>query len=125
LSALDALHVTAAMMLAADELVTSEGLRQPIFRVTELRVVSIRAWRKRQDHEPDRIVPVRHECQSDTRLRAYLLTDRLTNQGVSRSSCESRFSAPVGTIFAMSCGEWLPAVLHHPRWRQTESENPF
>jgi hypothetical protein len=41
LSALDALHVTAATMLAADELVTSEGLRQPIFRVIELRVVSI------------------------------------------------------------------------------------
>lgn len=40
LSALDALHVAAAMMLGADELVTTEGLRKPIHRVTGVRVIA-------------------------------------------------------------------------------------
>ncbi|MGH8573786.1 MAG: type II toxin-antitoxin system VapC family toxin [Gammaproteobacteria bacterium] len=42
LSALDALHVTAASMLGADELVTTEGLRKSIHRATSVRVVAIR-----------------------------------------------------------------------------------
>jgi predicted nucleic acid-binding protein len=41
LSALDALHVAAALMLGADELVTTEGPRKPIHRATSVRVVAI------------------------------------------------------------------------------------
>ncbi len=39
LNALDALHVAAAIHLGADELVTTEGLRKPIHRVTSVKVV--------------------------------------------------------------------------------------
>ncbi len=42
LSALDALHVAAAMLTGADELVTVERPGKPLFRVTGLKVVSIR-----------------------------------------------------------------------------------
>ena len=42
LSALDALHVAAAGMLGADELVTTEGPRKLIHRATNVRVVAIR-----------------------------------------------------------------------------------
>lgn len=41
LSALDALHVAAAIALGADELITAEGKGKPIHRVTALRVVSL------------------------------------------------------------------------------------
>ena len=41
LSALDALHVTAAAMLGAGELVTTERQGKPIHRATGVRVVSI------------------------------------------------------------------------------------
>jgi hypothetical protein len=41
LSALDGLHVAAALMLDADELVTTEGPRKPIHRVTQPRIVGI------------------------------------------------------------------------------------
>jgi len=41
LSALDALHVAAALMLSADEFVTTEGLRRPIHRAMGVRVVPI------------------------------------------------------------------------------------
>jgi hypothetical protein len=40
LSALNALHIAAALMLAADELVTTEGLRKPIHRATSARVIA-------------------------------------------------------------------------------------
>lgn len=43
LSAADALHVAAAIRAGAEELVTAEKLTKPLFRVTELRVVSIAA----------------------------------------------------------------------------------
>lgn len=41
LSALDALHVTAAIALSADEIVTTEGKDKPMHRVTEVRIVGI------------------------------------------------------------------------------------
>jgi predicted nucleic acid-binding protein len=41
LNALDALHVASAVMLAADQLVTTEGLRKPIHRATSVRVTAI------------------------------------------------------------------------------------
>lgn len=41
LSALDALHVAAAIGLKADELVTIEGSGKPIHRVTDVRIVGI------------------------------------------------------------------------------------
>ncbi len=41
LSALDALHIAAALMLAADELVTPEGLEKPIHRATAVRMIAI------------------------------------------------------------------------------------
>lgn len=41
LSALDALHVAAAIALHADELVTTEGPGKPIHRVTDVRIVGI------------------------------------------------------------------------------------
>ncbi len=41
LSAINALHVAAAEMLGADELVTTERLGKPLLRVTLLPVVSI------------------------------------------------------------------------------------
>ena len=41
LSALDALHIAAALMLAANEFVTTEGIRKPIHRTTGVRVVAI------------------------------------------------------------------------------------
>jgi predicted nucleic acid-binding protein len=40
-SALDALHVAAAMHLDADELITTEGPQKPIHRATGVKVVSI------------------------------------------------------------------------------------
>lgn len=41
LNALDALHVAAAGLLGATELVTTEGARKPIHRVTSVKVVRI------------------------------------------------------------------------------------
>lgn len=41
LGALDALHVAAAIVLGADELVTTEGITKPIHRVHEVRIISI------------------------------------------------------------------------------------
>lgn len=41
LNALDALHVAAAIMLGADEFVTTEGPRKPIHRVTGVKVVAL------------------------------------------------------------------------------------
>lgn len=41
LNALDALHVAAAVLLGAEELVTTEGPRKPIHRTTSVRVVGI------------------------------------------------------------------------------------
>ncbi len=41
LSALDALHVTAAIAVQADELVTTEGAGKPIHRVTALLVKTL------------------------------------------------------------------------------------
>jgi hypothetical protein len=41
LGALDALHVAAAVLLAADELVTTERLTSPLHRTTSVKVVSI------------------------------------------------------------------------------------
>jgi predicted nucleic acid-binding protein len=41
LSALDALHVAAAIALSADELVTTEGQDKPMHRVTEVRIVGM------------------------------------------------------------------------------------
>jgi predicted nucleic acid-binding protein len=41
LSALDALHVAAAILLDADELVTTEGLLKPIHRVAGLKIVTL------------------------------------------------------------------------------------
>jgi predicted nucleic acid-binding protein len=41
LSALDGLHVTAALSLRADELVTTEGATKPIHRAQGIRIVSI------------------------------------------------------------------------------------
>jgi predicted nucleic acid-binding protein len=43
LAALDALHVAAALAVGAEELVTSERPEKPIYRVAELRVVSVRS----------------------------------------------------------------------------------
>lgn len=43
LSAVDALHVAAAEAVKADEFVTGERTTTPLFRVTTVRVVSIRA----------------------------------------------------------------------------------
>jgi len=40
LNALDALHVAAAIILGADELVTTEGLTKPMHRVTAVRIVA-------------------------------------------------------------------------------------
>lgn len=42
LDALDALHVAAALLLGAEELITAEKPTKPIFRVTSLKVTSIR-----------------------------------------------------------------------------------
>jgi predicted nucleic acid-binding protein len=42
LSAIDAIHVAAAQTMAADELVTAERTTSPLFRVQEVRIVSIR-----------------------------------------------------------------------------------
>lgn len=41
LSALDALHVASAVLLDADELITTESLGKPIHRVTSVRVVRL------------------------------------------------------------------------------------
>jgi predicted nucleic acid-binding protein len=41
LSALDALHVAAALSVGADEILTTERLEKPIHRVTEIRVRSL------------------------------------------------------------------------------------
>jgi predicted nucleic acid-binding protein len=41
LNALDALHVAAAVVLGADELVTTEAPRKPIYRVESVRVVGL------------------------------------------------------------------------------------
>ncbi len=41
LNALDSLHVASAIMLNADELVTTEGQRKPIHRVERVRVASL------------------------------------------------------------------------------------
>ncbi len=41
LNALDALHVAAATLLGAEELVTTEGSRKPIHRVTSVKVVTL------------------------------------------------------------------------------------
>ena len=41
LSALDALHVAAALSVGADELLTTEKLQKPIHRITEIRVTSL------------------------------------------------------------------------------------
>jgi len=41
LSALDALHVAAALAVGADELLTTERTQKPIHRVTEIRVRSL------------------------------------------------------------------------------------
>ena len=41
LNALDALHVAAAVLLGAEELLTTEEPRKPIHRVTELKVIAI------------------------------------------------------------------------------------
>lgn len=41
LSALDALHVAAAILLEAEEFVTTEGSNKPLHRVTGMKVVSI------------------------------------------------------------------------------------
>lgn len=43
LSAMDALHVAAAIAIGADELVTTEKLEKPIHRVTEVKVVSLQS----------------------------------------------------------------------------------
>ena len=42
LDALDALHVAAALLLGAEELVTAEKMTKPICRVTSLKVATIR-----------------------------------------------------------------------------------
>lgn len=41
LNALDALHVAAAIVLGTDELITTEGPRKPIHRVTSVKVVAL------------------------------------------------------------------------------------
>lgn len=41
LSALDALHVAAALSVGAEELLTTEKLQKPIHRVTEIRVTTL------------------------------------------------------------------------------------
>lgn len=41
LNGMDALHVAAALLLGADELVTTEGPRKPIHRVAGVRVVGL------------------------------------------------------------------------------------
>lgn len=41
LSALDALHVAAAILLGAEEFVTTEGSNKPLHRVTRITVISI------------------------------------------------------------------------------------
>ncbi len=41
LSALDALHVTAALGVGADEFVTTEGVTKPIHRAQGIRIVSV------------------------------------------------------------------------------------
>jgi predicted nucleic acid-binding protein len=47
LSAVDAIHVSAALLIAADEIVTSERPTKPFFRVQEIPVVSLRGGAKR------------------------------------------------------------------------------
>jgi len=42
LSAVDALHVAAAVIAGADILITTEKPEKPIFRVTSIRIVSVR-----------------------------------------------------------------------------------
>ena len=44
LAAVDALHLAAAVRLGADEFITSELPGKPLFRVTELKVVSLHAF---------------------------------------------------------------------------------
>lgn len=41
LGALDALHVASAISVSADELITTEKLTKPIYRVREVKVISI------------------------------------------------------------------------------------
>lgn len=41
LAAMDALHIAAALSIAADEFVTTEKLTKPMHRITEIQVVSI------------------------------------------------------------------------------------
>jgi len=41
LAAMDALHVAAALLLKADDLVTTEKLTKPMYRVTEIQIISI------------------------------------------------------------------------------------
>ena len=43
LSAMDALHVAAALLLGADEFITTEKPGKPIYRVNGLRVIHLRA----------------------------------------------------------------------------------
>ena len=43
LAAVDALHLAAAVRLGADEFITSELPGKPLFRVTELKVISLHA----------------------------------------------------------------------------------
>lgn len=41
LAAIDALHIAAALSVEADELITTEKTTKPMYRVTEIRVISI------------------------------------------------------------------------------------
>lgn len=41
LAAMDALHVAAALLLKADDLVTTEKPTKPMYRVTEIQIISI------------------------------------------------------------------------------------
>ena len=77
--------------------------------------------------DPDRrpIVPLRHDCQSSSDRRTYLSIDRLTNRNRPRCSRDEAVFAPVGTIFAMSSGEWLPRSSTRPRTRRADSEYSF
>jgi len=46
LNGMDALHLAAARAMQADEFVTTERPTRPIFRVTDLRITTIRPWGK-------------------------------------------------------------------------------
>ena len=48
LSAVDAIHVSAALLISADEIMTSEKPSKPFFRVQEIPVVSIRRGADKQ-----------------------------------------------------------------------------